>query len=194
MTDEEKICSWIEPKPAVPSRYQHLDKSPDGWWILAPTMGGGMAWYPVSLTFERLHEVEGRLTGEQFDRYERLLMAELEVKHGGILRDCWVQFAIHADLTSKIKALAAVLPERMADHADHERLMERADAALKMLDAVEERIDELRLVLKPFAEMADALIAQDWWTPTKEVMRVGGTALTMADFVQAAVALKGAPK
>lgn len=97
MSDAEIICAFCEPKPT--------DTLPDTvrgtkWWRLS--LKGYLArWIPKYLGLDALHEVEARLTDEQWDRYASLMMDPAGIRH--------TRFLLHATAGEKIKALAAVL-------------------------------------------------------------------------------------
>lgn len=91
MSDEEIIATWITwNDPSMEGNYEI-------WWTVSLC--------PKPLTLDRLWEVEARLTQGQWQQYEQWLNANcLEWPSG---KPNW--WAIHADATQKIVALAAVL-------------------------------------------------------------------------------------
>ena len=60
MTDEELICSLMEPKPA----HWAEPGTATEWWVRTE-----LGWMPYPLTLDALREVEERLTDEQWQRY-----------------------------------------------------------------------------------------------------------------------------
>jgi len=90
MTDEEVICTWMEPKPDGRAK---RGASKGLWWIRVR----GVRWFPSVLTLDRLWEVEDRLIHQgRADEYRYSL----------VHRDAYF---FHATAAQKIKALAAVL-------------------------------------------------------------------------------------
>lgn len=102
LADAEVICEFMEPRPVLPDCYCHLLRSPKEWWILVPTLGGGMEWLPDQLTLDRLWEVEEAL--------------KRGVPGPGTPTPLWDTYGIrmgwYATAGQKIKALAAVIRER----------------------------------------------------------------------------------
>lgn len=98
MTDEEIICTWMEPLPGF--RGINYPKSVAGWW----TAPNGQAKTPTTLDLDALHEVEAQLTEELWEKYEIALWAEITPNERIYDRE-W----IHATASDKIKALAAIL-------------------------------------------------------------------------------------
>ena len=110
MTDEEVICMWMEP---------NADSRSDNdfeWW--------GQSWkkgertlFPRKLDLDALHEVEGRLTDEQWKFYDQQLEtgvwpAPQEVywnSHQAMETLYLRRLMIHADAPTRIKALASML-------------------------------------------------------------------------------------
>jgi hypothetical protein len=109
MTDQEVICTWMEPKPTAAAsstvsagawwnRYAGVQRSGPAW-VLTPFSG---PWEPCPLTLDALWEVEERLTPEQQGQYTTALLAIIAVP----FRCGWTW---HATPEQKIKALASVL-------------------------------------------------------------------------------------
>jgi hypothetical protein len=117
MSDEETICSWMEPKP--------YDFTNDvNWWACRVTCGIYI-FTPRQLDLDALHEVEGKLNWRQWRDYEMSLGEVIERSIDPTMRPAGanVKDFIHATVQQKITALAAVLrPERggstPADKAD----------------------------------------------------------------------------
>ena len=99
MTNEEKICEWMDPVPGF--RGVDYPYSVKGWWIRE----AGEEKHPAPLTLDRLHEVEARLSDEQWDTYAELLHDQWAKDP---LRGLW-RYYIHATAAQKIAALAAVI-------------------------------------------------------------------------------------
>jgi hypothetical protein len=97
MTDEEIICTWMEPKPKGGIGYENR------WWTVPNNPG--MRVSPVYLTLNILHKVEARLTDEQAWRYDEALAEGMksQPERGSSI------FVWHADAPTRIKALAQVL-------------------------------------------------------------------------------------
>ena len=105
MSDEEVICGFMEPKPEHnPSEYV-LGEIYRTWWVRSI----GNTWRPLlddefCSQFEklgRLHEVEARLTEEQWCAYQ---CAAISAKWGDVFG-----LICHASAGQKIRALASVL-------------------------------------------------------------------------------------
>lgn len=90
-TDEEIICTWMEPKPEPPLRLPTEAETNSRWWkrVYNDILRG---WEPHTLTLDALWEVE-----------ERLLMEHRAIT----LREYRIGW--HATPAQKVKALAAVL-------------------------------------------------------------------------------------
>ena len=99
-TDEEVICEWMEPD--YRKTYANAgDPSKGGWW-----KRGQICWFRVDLTLDRLHEVEARLSDEQWQQYrEELCFAWQAMEPHYDLAKMY----IHATAATKIAALAAVI-------------------------------------------------------------------------------------
>lgn len=98
MSNEETICAFMEPKP----RHKPVGCMKQyHWWIYRAMTHP--YWFPVPLTLDRLHEVEERLTDEQWSNYANALV---DTFHQRFPRFAEV---IHATAAQKITALAAVL-------------------------------------------------------------------------------------
>lgn len=91
MTDEEVIASFMEPKPT----WSSSDRNGEWWWCW------DHRWHSCKLDLDALHEVEARLTNEQWDAYANLMMDPAGIHH--------TRFLLHASAEQKIEALAAVL-------------------------------------------------------------------------------------
>jgi hypothetical protein len=109
MDDAEVICTWMEPRP------------PDGvmklahWWYW---VFENSCWIPQWLTLDRLHQVEARLTDEQWLDYQTRLN---RAGDPGVL---WCKRMIGASAEHKTLALAAILRplvamERGAEELQH---------------------------------------------------------------------------
>jgi hypothetical protein len=104
-SNEEIICGWMEPKPwEEPGQTTPKALLGSSWWDWAISYGS----FPKPLTLDRLHEVEGRLTDEQWGQYATAL-SDLTPEYTGIVQT--MKLYIHATAAQKIKALAAVLRE-----------------------------------------------------------------------------------
>lgn len=112
MSDEEVICSFMEPRPTDPPENALemqicgspvLSKGGFWVWICCYEDGDVPKAIPISLTLDALHEVEARLTKEQWEQYASLMMDPAGIQH--------TRFLLHASGEQKIKALAAVLKE-----------------------------------------------------------------------------------
>ena len=95
LTDQEIICTWMEPKPEPPMRLPTEAESQSQWWKrVYNSLDRG--WEPYTLTLDALWEVEERLTALEWGEYLlNLPYIKREV--------------VHATPAQKIKALAAVL-------------------------------------------------------------------------------------
>jgi hypothetical protein len=108
MTNAEALCDFMESGPTKgPFDFRPWrSNSPMGWWKAYPDSSECPApneWVPVKLTLGRLHEVEARLTEEQWWLYESELSRV--ARH---LNSTALGF-IHASAEQKIAALATVL-------------------------------------------------------------------------------------
>lgn len=101
MTNEEIICEFMEPRSHErPGQTTPKALLGSPWWDWAISYGA----FPKSLTLDRLHEVEARLTDEQWVNYiAELLLGTYDDITGTHRR------LVHASTTQKIKALASVL-------------------------------------------------------------------------------------
>lgn len=95
MSDEEIICTWMEPPTTA--------RFPERWWYAI-----GSKRQPCTLDLDALHEVEARLTYHQLLQYQQLLLNQqifmlMQVNY----EDLWR--LLHASAADKIKALATVL-------------------------------------------------------------------------------------
>lgn len=109
MTDAEIICEFMEPKPASSERGKHVPA--DRWWdwdLRSPE------WFPVELTLDKLHDVEAKLTDEQWRHYEKLL-AHGHWDNGPASLLFIVKAHVHADAATKLRCLAAVLRGRSGE-------------------------------------------------------------------------------
>lgn len=104
LTDAEVICSWMEARPG-PNTI-HILRGAD-WWLW-----WGGEWTPIDLGLDQLHEVEARLSDEQWDAYEESFD---RVILWGMKRSL-----LHADAPAKIRALAATLRSRVLPKDDVE--------------------------------------------------------------------------
>lgn len=96
-SDEEVICEWMEPGREIPGNWMQY-------------IGWGRGWRPCTLTLDRLHEVEARLTDEQWKPYIMKLLPWQS------LNKLYVEqlfCLLHATAEQKIKALAAVIQSEM---------------------------------------------------------------------------------
>ncbi len=114
LSDAEVICTWMEPKPSLNGGpVSDCHKSPREWWAAAPREGRERSvlysrkWAPCRLTLDALHEVEARLTEEQWRRYQHVLALPDGEE---ALTNCQL---IHASAVWKIRALAATLRSRV---------------------------------------------------------------------------------
>lgn len=107
LTDAEVICGWMEPKPV---RIWPQD-IPDGhWWSALWSTGTGWSWIPATLDLDALHEVEARLSEDEWWIY----LGELHVATKGVAAYAY-RHLIHATAAQKIAALAAVLRREVTD-------------------------------------------------------------------------------
>ena len=109
LSDAAVICAFMENKPARGpwSQRPWHSVSPAGWWVASEDRNVFTApneWFPIKLTFDRLWEVEERLTGNQWDRYWGHLRDGVYANGQPYLRGL-----IHATAADKIAALANVL-------------------------------------------------------------------------------------
>jgi hypothetical protein len=110
MTDREIICAWMEPRPergpwdCRPWR----SRSPNGWWQAHDSrrMDAPNDWYPKPLDLDSLHEVEARLTNEQWAYFMAALLPEEFTPPFPLTA---FQAVTHAAAEQKIAALATVL-------------------------------------------------------------------------------------
>lgn len=106
--ESERICEWMEARPELPNDARLLWlPSPGGWWRLLPVKGRGMHWYFKTLGLDELHEVEKRLTREQWARYRDLLIDDCETI-SEMYFGCGL---INASTEQKVRALAVVAGE-----------------------------------------------------------------------------------
>lgn len=113
-SDREAICALMEPIPELPAYWYGRQRSPQCWWELTATAGGGMAWYPDRLTLDRIYEVESQLTDGQWLQYgaccwkwytEAATANDYEISH----LNRWRRTLMHLTSDQKIKALAATI-------------------------------------------------------------------------------------
>ena len=98
--DARALCAFMEADPDLPDCYSHLLESLLRWWRLGPVEHGGMRWYPVTLTLDRLRLIEAKLTTEQ-----RVAYLIKIYKHAG-----WGDWrCIHASARDKAAALVAAI-------------------------------------------------------------------------------------
>jgi len=115
LSDAEVICTWMEPKPKFPDVFGDVRISAGGWWKWRSPRAG--ARWPGKTgpneskvdSLDALHEVEARLTDEQWQKYAGLMMDPAGIKH--------THFLLHATAEQKISALAAVLRPEMEKYA-----------------------------------------------------------------------------
>ena len=109
LTDEEVLCEFMEPKNGLPDLADFRgDFSPGGWWITDWHPLRKNKWLPRrQITLNECHEIEGRLTEDQWRKYETAL-SPMPVKLIRLFGSITLSF-IHADAQTKIKALAEVL-------------------------------------------------------------------------------------
>lgn len=107
LTDHEIIATFMEPLPnTAPGFHTAWSTLKPTWWEKGPSSEGVMFWVPIPLTLDALHEVEARLTVEQWSRYEPALGSPYAHKSNPIT---YWKALIHATAEEKIRALAAVL-------------------------------------------------------------------------------------
>ncbi len=105
MSDEEVICTFMEPRPERGQTFPIEGPLPHPlWWSHMDREGN---WHPASLgSLDALHKVQAGLTDEQWRRYDDEMLLTLP-------RDSFEweirKAYIHADVPAKIKTLAAVL-------------------------------------------------------------------------------------
>lgn len=100
-TDEEVICEWMEPKPEDLNPHVGLLVSKGEWWYRYTL---DKTWTACKPNLDRLHEVEARLTDEQWERYLDQLVDDDAISGYQTERDI-----CHATAAQKIAALAAVI-------------------------------------------------------------------------------------
>ncbi len=102
MTDAEVICGFMEPKPGV---IEARVISKGGWWKSRWSSMQYRIWPYDDKTdsLDAMHEVEAKLTDEQWIRYRR------EFRVISPPRESHEECLIHLTAEQKIKALAAVL-------------------------------------------------------------------------------------
>jgi hypothetical protein len=173
MTDTGIICAFMEPRP------DHLQQgtcTTNGWWVRR--IGGECE--AASLTLDALHEVEEKLTDEQWDAYYHQFGAYGREGLTWTAPDRLYKWALHASAEQKIKALAAVLrpawndierePEvaakrdslraELAKAIEGQGILGAEIANLRAeLAASQERERVLREALEPFAGMAERFFA-----------------------------------
>lgn len=112
MTDDEVICTWMEPRPKTQTGmiYRFYGNSSgivdslstrEGWWVCDEVILDGEPTTIISprpLDLDALHEVEARLTDEQWWNYSN-----------NFNMPCDFRALIHLSAAQKIKSLAAVL-------------------------------------------------------------------------------------
>lgn len=117
MTDQEVIATWMG--GTKPKATDIRDYDQPKWWTAmfefdahSRVVPGSRIWTPRNLTLDALHEVEARLSDEQWRAYRKSAI------RGGWYRDDWCvqhdhttmfQSACHASAEQKITALASVL-------------------------------------------------------------------------------------
>jgi hypothetical protein len=103
LSDEEVLATFMETKPNGGGRRG------SHWWWYRSGLNSGAGWRPRSLDLDALHEVEARLTDEQWDKYQRGLSVYCgsELRAGDVRAS--IRQMIHALPVQKIRALAAVL-------------------------------------------------------------------------------------
>ena len=92
MTDEEVLCTFMHPMPKIYD--PHTD-----WW----KWRSGATFAPRKLTLDILHEIEERLTEEQWKAYRDEILRDTD------MLGLWMVRLIHASAANKVRALAAVL-------------------------------------------------------------------------------------
>jgi hypothetical protein len=106
LTDQEIIAGFMEPMPANTERGER-GISECGWWERRFSVPNQRFrhWPNSDKTdsLDALHEVEARLTDEQWTKYADLMMDPSGLKH--------TRFLLHATAEQKIRALAQVLRE-----------------------------------------------------------------------------------
>lgn len=102
LSDAEIVCEFMEPRPI-----DRWGGNPWRWWTWLGLCPHHMHCdgHPTSavLTLDRLHEVEARLTDEQWMKYTDSLVLRLREDMDG------PRTLIHLSADQKIKALASVL-------------------------------------------------------------------------------------
>lgn len=113
LSDAEVICQWMEPKPkTICGSLEHTAALRSiKWWIVKPRgahLGEPVDWTPCLLGLDRLHEIEAKLSEEQWLNYVDALITLMPKfpRKGEI---------VHASAEQKIKALAAVLRAEVKD-------------------------------------------------------------------------------
>jgi hypothetical protein len=101
MTNEEIICTFMEPRPEC-APIDICDESE--WWVAGQDKETlVLVWRPASLTLDRLREVEARLSEDRWREYARYMDS---ITGDGLDR---VQDLLHASAEQKIEFLAEVL-------------------------------------------------------------------------------------
>jgi len=124
MSNEEIICTWMEPKPNADETYWYPARpSPQRWWMVSygrvrevDGITGEPSWQPRFLSLDALREVQDRLIDEQWEQYESWLCRIAEP----FPPEHWpLRVMLHVTALQKIKALAATLrPVVEAAHKD----------------------------------------------------------------------------
>jgi hypothetical protein len=107
LSDEEIICTWMEPKPPE-SPCATNERSRLSFWRPQFTRHHEPAWVPIRLTLDALWEVEERLI-QEWRRTKKLVACARMVGYKHKLKGATVDNEWHADAPTRIKALAAVL-------------------------------------------------------------------------------------
>lgn len=106
MNDQELVCNFMEPRPALPDYWADTQSSPDNWWTLIAIAGGSMKWWPRTMDLEALHKVEENLSDEQWMVYQNNLFDQIgpvaSFSEG-------INKLIHATADQRTGALAKVL-------------------------------------------------------------------------------------
>lgn len=102
LSDAEIICTFMEPKPE--RSFDAVIHYNGDWWAASDG-----EWVPRRLFLDACHEVEARLSDEQWWAYERGLRS---VPFDGVVNTL-NRASIHANAPAKIRALAATLRSRV---------------------------------------------------------------------------------
>lgn len=103
LTDAEIVAGFMEPKPEEVSHRTIGDHSPLMWWRCCLRANPSRTtWDPTAITLNECRLVEARLSENQWEAYDQMLIKTLYTS-------ATVRAAIHAPAETKLAALAAVI-------------------------------------------------------------------------------------